>query len=47
MQQHGSIYYPADPPAPSDPGERVKIELFQDMDTFHVKLNGIMNAAIW
>ena len=38
------------PPSPQDPrarGQKIKIQLFQNMIMLHIKLKGIMNAATW
>ena len=53
MQQHGSKYFARshlpDPPLPSPwgCGQKVKIELFQNMVMLDIKLKSIMNAAKW
>ena len=42
--QHGSKYYARRPP-PHDPGgQKVKIQLFQNMVILHIKLKAIMNG---
>ena len=39
---------PADPPPPTDPGgQKVKIQLFQNMVILHIKLKAITNAVTW
>ena len=47
--QHGSKYYahrPPIPPPPPDPGgQKVKIQLFQNMVILHIELKAIMNAC--
>ena len=46
MQQHGSKYFTCRPlPRSLGWGQKVKIQLFQNMVMLHIKLNGIMNAA--
>ena len=46
--QHGSKYYALRPPPPSDPGgQKVKIQLFQNMVILHIKLKAITNAVTW
>ena len=48
--QHGSKYYArrAPPPPPPDPGgQKVKIQLFQNMVILHTKLKAITNAVTW
>ena len=38
------------PPSPQDPrggGQKVKIQLFQNMVMLHIKLKGITIAATW
>ena len=47
MQQYGSKYFARRPPSP-DPGvwgQKVKIQLFQNMVMLHIKLKGMTNAA--
>ena len=52
MQQHGSNYFACRPPSPSPHllaqglGQKVKIQLFQNMVMLHIKLKGMTNAAI-
>ena len=45
MQQHGSKYLPAAPPPVR--GQKVEIQLFQNMVMLHIKLDEITNAATW
>ena len=55
MQQHGSMaenIMPADSPRPCGWGQKVKIQkvkiqLSQNMVILHIKLKGMINAAIW
>ena len=49
MQQHDSKYF-APSPTPPDPGgwgQKVSIQLFQNMVMLHIRLKGITNAATW
>ena len=44
--QHGSKYYAPRPPPPLRPGgQKVKIQLFQNMVILHIKLKAIKNAV--
>ena len=47
MQQHGRNYLLVEllHPRPLGWGQKVKIQLFQNMVMLHIKLNGIKNAA--
>ena len=52
MQQHGSKYFAHRPPTPPKPwplgwGQKVKIQLFQNMVMLHIELKGITNEATW
>ena len=52
MQQYGSKYFarrpqPLSPPHPDPMGQKVEIQLFQNMVMLHVKLKAITNAATW
>ena len=38
---------PADPYPPDPGGQKVKIELFQNMVILHIKLKAITNAVTW
>ena len=38
---------PADPPPPNPGGQKVKIQLFQNMVILHIKLKAIVNAVTW
>ena len=44
MQQHGSKYFAAEPP---NPGQKVKIQLFQNMAMLLIKLMRMMHIATW
>ena len=47
-QQHSSKYFACRPPTPTCKwGQKVKIQLFQNMVMLHIKLNGITNSATW
>ena len=35
------------PPPPDPGGQKVKIQLFQNMAILHIKLNAITNAETW
>ena len=37
----------ADPPPPDPGGQKVKIQLFQNMVILHIKLKAITNAVTW
>ena len=43
--QHGSKYYARRPPTPNPGGQKVKIQLFQNMVILHIKLKAIKNAV--
>ena len=50
--QHGSKYYarrptPPPPPPPDPGGQKVLIQLFQNMVILHIKLKAITNAVTW
>ena len=45
--QHVRKYVPAAPPPPDPWGQKVKIQLFQNMVILHIKLKAIMNAVTW
>ena len=49
--QHGSKNYARRPPPPPPPrrpwGQKVKIQLFQNMVILHIKLKAITNAVTW
>ena len=45
MQQHGSKYLPADPSLTLMLGQKVKIQLFQNMVMLHNKLKGITKCS--
>ena len=48
MQQYGNKYFARSPAPPLDPGgQKIEIQLFQNMIMLHIKLKGIANAAIW
>ena len=50
MQQHGSKYFARGAPLVPIPwpcGQKVKIQLFQNMVRLRNKLNRIMNAETW
>ena len=47
MQQNGSKYFACRPPLTFGVGSKVKIQLFQNMVMFHIKLNGTTNAGEW
>ena len=49
MQQQGSNYFylQTPPPRPSGLGHKVKIQLFQNMAMFHIKLKGMKHAGKW
>ena len=47
MQQDGNKYFTHRPPPPTLGVKKVKIQLFQNMATLHIKLKGITNATIW
>ena len=38
---------PADPPPPDPGGQKVAIQLFQNMVILHIKLKAITNAVTW
>ena len=38
---------PADPPPPPPGGQKVKIQLFQNMVLLHIKLKAITNVVTW
>ena len=49
MQQYGSKYFACRPPSPDRGGwgQKVKIQLFQNMVMLHIKLKGMTNAATY
>ena len=50
MQQHGSKYFYLQTPPPPPilvVGQKVKIQLLQNMVILHIKLNSITNAGTW
>ena len=50
IQQHGSKYFahtPSPSPWPCCWGQKVKIQLFQNMIMLHIKLKRITNVATW
>ena len=44
MQQHDSKYFACRLPPPQGWGQKVKIQLFQNMVMLHIKLKGMTNA---
>ena len=47
MQQLGSKYLARRPPPPPDPrGQKVNIQLFQNMVMLHIKLKGMEHRAL-
>ena len=48
MQQHGSKYFARRPPNwPWGWGQKIKIQLFQNMVMLHIKLKRTINATTW
>ena len=48
MQQHGSIFFAHRPPSrPWGWGQKVRIQIFQNMVMLHIKLKGMTHAATW